>query len=135
MSSAALRVTAPLHVLVVEDEPDTAQTWEHLLRLLGHEVETALDGPDALRAAEGHWPDVVLLDLGLPGMSGYDVAVQLRQLRTEPRPVVIAVTGYGDDAQRLRSYDAGIDLHLVKPVAVGELKSFLDRFQTIRAKR
>jgi CheY-like chemotaxis protein len=120
-------------VLVVEDQPDIAQTWVWLLQGLGHEVETACDGPTALRAAEVRHPDVVLLDLGLPGMSGYEVAAQLRQIKASPRPVLIAVTGFGEDAHRLRSYEVGVDLHLVKPVNTGELKTFLERFQTVRA--
>jgi CheY-like chemotaxis protein len=123
----------PLRVLVVEDDADTAQTWVWLLQGLGHEVETACDGPTALRAAEVRRPDVVLLDLGLPGMSGYEVATQLRQTKAGPRPVLIAVTGFGEDAQRLRSYEVGVDLHLVKPVNAGELTTFLERIRAVRA--
>jgi CheY-like chemotaxis protein len=123
----------PLRVLVVEDDAITARTWVRLLGLLGHAVEIAVDGPAALRAAQAHAPDVVLLDLGLPGMSGYEVASQLRELPGEPRPVLIAVTGFGEPADRLHSYEVGIDLHLVKPVEVDELETFLDHLLSIRA--
>ena len=124
--------TAPLRVLVVEDDATTARTWERLLGALGHEVAVARDGPTALRAAEAK-PDVVLLDLGLPGISGYEVARQLRGLRWDARPLLIAITGYGEPSDRLHSYEVGIDLHLVKPVEVEELKEFLEHFQAVRA--
>ena len=123
----------PLHVLVVEDDALTARTWVRLLGSLGHIVEIAADGPTALRSAQAHLPDVVLLDLGLPGMSGYEVARQLRELPGEPRPVLIAVTGFGEPSDRLHSYEVGIDLHLVKPVEVEELQTFLDHLLAIRA--
>jgi two-component system CheB/CheR fusion protein len=123
--------TSALRVLVVEDDADTARTWVWLLRALGHDVEVARDGPAALRAAEANPPNAVLLDLGLPGMSGYEVAARLRQQQDgSTRPLIIAVTGYGEYTQRLRSYEVGIDLHLVKPVNPDELKGFLERYQT-----
>lgn len=123
----------PLRVLVVEDDAVTARTWVRVLGSLGHAVEIAADGPAALRAAQARLPDVVLLDLGLPGMDGYEVARQLRELPGEPRPVLIAVTGFGEPADRLHSYEVGIDLHLVKPVEVEELRTFLDHLLSIRA--
>src|SRR5437588_11681143 len=103
-----------LRVLVVEDDSMTAHTWEGLLGALGHEVAVARDGPAALRAAEGNVPDVILLDLGLPGISGHEVARQLRGLHWDARPLLIAITGYGEPSDRLHSYEVGIDLHLVK---------------------
>jgi CheY-like chemotaxis protein len=123
----------PLRVLVVEDDALTARTWVQLLGSLGHDVAAAADGPAAVRAAEARPPDVVLLDLGLPGMSGYEVARRLRQLPCDGRPLLIAVTGFGEHADRLHSYEVGIDLHLVKPVDVAELRNFLDHFETVRA--
>jgi DNA-binding response OmpR family regulator len=121
---------AALRVLVVEDDADTARTWVWLLQAMGHEVEIARDGPTALRAAEGNPPDAVLLDLGLPGLSGHEVAERLRRQQTgAARPLIIAVTGFGEYPQRLRSYEVGIDLHLVKPVNPDELKGFLERYQ------
>ncbi|HLJ97668.1 MAG TPA: response regulator [Gemmataceae bacterium] len=122
-----------LRILLVEDHVVTAETMATLLRTYGHEVQVALDGVDALRAAEAEPPDVVLLDIGLPGISGYQVAHQIRQQRTAKRPLLIALTGYGKNSEdRLQSYEVGIDLHLTKPVAVDELQQFLERYQNVR---
>jgi DNA-binding response OmpR family regulator len=120
-------------VLVVEDDPDTAGLMAAMLRGDGCTVHVALDGLEALRAAEQEHPEVILLDLGLPGMSGYDVARGLRAQKTEKRPLLIAVTGRGEHADRLRSYEVGIDLHLTKPVDIEELRVYLNRFQTMSA--
>jgi two-component system CheB/CheR fusion protein len=102
----------------VEDDPDNAYAMSLLLRLFGHTVELAADGESALEAAAADPPDVVLLDIGLPGMDGYVVARRLReqQQETARRMLLIAVTGYGQPADRQRSCDAGMPLHLVKPV-------------------
>ena len=118
-------VTAPLNVLVVEDDPDTAQSIADLLALWGHDVRVCGTGPDALREAEAAMPDVVLLDIGLPGTSGWEVARQIRDAARGDRPVVVAVSGYGAAADRLRSADAGAHLHLVKPGDPAELGRFL----------
>jgi CheY-like chemotaxis protein len=126
------RAPRRLRVLVVEDDGATARTWLRLLGSLGHEVEAASDGPSALRAAKARPPDVILLDLGLPGISGHEVARRLREQPQDSRPLVIAITGFGEEEDRVHSYEVGIDLHLVKPVAVEELKTFLDRFQAVR---
>ena len=93
-------------------------------------MEVAPDGPAALRAVEARLPDAILLDLGLPGMSGYEVASRLRELKTGERPLLIAVTAFGDPEDRVHSYEVGIDLHLVKPVRPEELQNFLDRYQS-----
>src|SRR5438270_6339067 len=121
-----------LRILLVEDHVASAETMAALLRAHGHEVQIAADGPNALQAAQADPPDVVLLDIGLPGMSGYEVARRLRQQETVKRPLLIALTGYGqllDD--RLQSYEVGIDLHLTKPVGVDELQQFLQRYQNV----
>src|SRR5262249_28551564 len=93
----------PLHVLVVEDDEDTAASLTLLLGLYGHAVQAAPDGPTALRMAQARPPDVVLLDIGLPGMNGYEVARQLRQQAAEPLPLLVATTGYGQEADQRRS--------------------------------
>ena len=103
-------------VLVVEDSPDGADTLAKLLRVNGHEVRTATDGPTALEAVGAFQPDVILLDIGLPGMSGYEVATQLRQLAGMASVFLIALTGYGQQRDRDRSREAGFDQHLTKPV-------------------
>jgi CheY-like chemotaxis protein len=117
-----------MRVLVVEDQPDAAATLVMLLCVWGYEVQAAHDGLSALAVAQAFSPDVVLLDIGLPGMDGWQVAERLRQQPTIKRPHLIAVTGYGQDADRRRSQDAGIELHLVKPVDPDELRQVLAPF-------
>jgi CheY-like chemotaxis protein len=119
---------AALRVLVVEDDPDGAEIMRLLLRLYGHRVEVAEDGPAALAAARRFGPDVVLLDIGLPGMDGYEVARRLRDVPEGKPPLLVAVTGYGGDGDRALSERAGIQLHLVKPVDPEELQALLTRF-------
>lgn len=116
----------PLSVLVVEDQDDCAQSTAELLTLCGHAVRVARCGPDALRDAALEIPDVVLLDIQLPGPSGWEVAARLRECAGGRQPLVVAVTGCGSDEDRWRSADAGIDLHLVKPVAPADLIRLLD---------
>jgi CheY-like chemotaxis protein len=123
-----------LHVLVIEDEPDNAETLALLLRMFGHEIYIARDGRTGIEAAKMNPPDVVLLDLGLPGMDGFKVAKQLRELPT-PKPFFLAaMTGYGQDKDRQRTHDAGFDLHLIKPVDPQQLQDLLTRFQAIVGK-
>src|SRR5262245_1204993 len=113
----------PLRVLVVDDNADGRRTLGMLVRLWGHEANEAPDGPSALDAAESFRPDVVLLDIGLPGLSGYDVARRVRQRALGVR--LVAVTGHGgaDDVQEAR--DAGFDHHLLKPCDPEEVKWLL----------
>jgi CheY-like chemotaxis protein len=123
-----------LHILLVEDDPFTAETTATLLGLSGHDVRVSADGPSALAAALDEPPEVVLLDIGLPGMDGYEVAKRLRQQPRQRRPLLIALTGRGRDAdERLNSYQAGIDLHLTKPVSPEELLGFLRHYQEVTA--
>jgi CheY-like chemotaxis protein len=120
-----------LRVLVVEDQADTAATLALLLRMAGHEVQVAPDGPAAVREVQIASPDVVLLDIGLPGMSGWEVARWVTEQPAEKRPLLVAITGYGRDEDRKRSEEAGIDLHLVKPVNPDELLRLLRRFSQV----
>jgi two-component system CheB/CheR fusion protein len=120
-------------VLLVEDNPDSSWSLALLLGLDGHHVEAAADGPAALRAAGQAPPDVVLLDIGLPGMDGYEVARRLGEQATVKRPLLVAVTGFGTEEDRRRSREAGIDLHLTKPVDPGQLLRLLGRFRRIIA--
>ena len=105
-----------LRVLVVDDSRDAAQSLALLLELMGHEVQMAHDGPAALAAAQAQRPDVVLLDIGLPHMDGYEVASRLRQQPESERVFLVAMTGFGQEEDRRRSQEAGFDCHLVKPV-------------------
>ena len=110
-------------VLVVDDNIDAAKTLAHLLADFGHDVQVAHDGDAALALAQAHTPELVLLDIGLPGMNGYEV---VRRLREDPRTreaKVVAVTGYGQGADRQRALSAGFDQHLVKPVATEALQA------------
>jgi len=121
-----------LQVLVVEDNADCAQSTAHLLRLYGHDVEVAADGPSALDLIDGHLPDVVLLDIGLPGaLNGWDLARELKSRAREKQPLVIAVTGFGTIEARQHSAQVGIDLHLTKPVDPQLLERLLSRFRGI----
>ena len=112
-------------ILVVDDNVDTARGMARLLKLLGHEVATAHDGPEAIEVAREFRPEFILLDIGLPGMSGYEVASQLRQEECCEDAVIVAVSGYGQDEDRRRSKEAGFDHHLVKPLDHDALLSLL----------
>ena len=117
----ASRPVAAWRVLVVDDNEDAAATLALLLRALGHETRVAHDGREALRAAAQFEPDVVLLDIGLPDVDGYEVARRLRALDSAHKFRIVAVTGWGQEHDRQRSAEAGFDLHLVKPVGTDEL--------------
>ncbi len=116
-------------VLVVEDNADTAQTLADLVALWGHEVVRAASGQDALRLALDFQPDVVLMDIGLPGMDGYEVARRLRSKSSEEpagaAPVLVGITGYGQARDRTRARDAGFDHYLVKPPDPATLRLLL----------
>jgi PAS domain S-box-containing protein len=121
------RVTDALRrrVLVVDDNVDAAESVAALLKLSGYAVRCAYDGTSALQLAQSYQPDVVVLDIGLPDITGYEVA---RKLRAQPQFAhlpVVAVTGYGQDADRTRSREAGIDEHLTKPVDPAALQAFI----------
>jgi CheY-like chemotaxis protein len=113
-------------ILVVDDNEDAAEMLALVLRKRGFTVVLAFDGEEALTMAQAHHPDVVLLDIGLPGIDGYEVARRLRASPLPERPVLIAVTGYGQPADRVRSREAGFDHHLVKPVAMEKLLPLLE---------
>ena len=116
----------PASILLVEDNVDAAEALAELLRLWGHEVEVAHDGADAVRVAQERRPDVVLLDIGLPGMDGYQVAGALRSLPDLHGALIVALTGYGQESDRQRSRQAGFDNHLVKPVDLEELRRLIE---------
>jgi two-component system CheB/CheR fusion protein len=103
-------------ILVVDDNRDAAESLALVLRLLGHEIQTALEGLEALQKAASFHPDVVLLDIGMPRMNGYEVARHIRQQPWGGKIAVIALTGWGQEEDKRRSREAGFDHHLTKPV-------------------
>ncbi|HUQ52730.1 MAG TPA: ATP-binding protein [Gammaproteobacteria bacterium] len=114
-------------ILVVDDNKDAAVTLALLLGMLGHDTRTAYDGLEAIEVAREFRPEVVLLDIGMPRLNGYDTA---RRLRGEPwgrEMLLVALSGWGQDADRLKSSSAGFDIHLVKPVDVAEIQRLLAR--------
>jgi len=113
-------------VLVVDDNVDVTESAMALLTLTGHEVRTANSGAAALSAADVFHPQLVLLDIGLPDMDGYEVARRLRMQRWAAHALLVAVTGWGNETDRLRSREAGFDHHLVKPVDYGAVTRLLD---------
>jgi CheY-like chemotaxis protein len=118
-----------LRVLVVDDDADTRETLARLVRAWGHEATAAADGLAALRAAAECPPDVVLLDLGLPGLDGFEVTRRLHERTTPKRAFVITVSGYGGDEDRRQSAEAGADVHLLKPADPEALSRLLERLR------
>jgi CheY-like chemotaxis protein len=116
-----------LRVLVVDDCPDMRSTLRILLRLWGHEVREAGDGPAALELADTFRPEAVLLNIGLPLLDGYEVARRLRRLPGLGDVFLIAITGYGGDATRAACRSAGFDHYLLKPFDPAELERLLRR--------
>ena len=125
-STDKAKPTGPsLRVLVVDDNVDAAQALKMLLKASGHDVRTVHDGPATLEAVLDYRPNVVLLDIGLPGMNGLEVAKQLRRQPDLGSVVLVAMTGYGQESDRQRSQEAGFDHHLVKPADFGKLHQIL----------
>jgi|SRR5579871_2472765 len=118
----------PRRVLIVDDNEDAANSLAMVLKLSGHETSSVYSAADALEAAASFKPDVVLLDIGLPGMDGYEVAQKMRELPGLRNVRLIAVTGYGRADDRLRARDAGFDDHLTKPVEFARLERTLAGF-------
>ncbi|MGN6544716.1 MAG: hybrid sensor histidine kinase/response regulator [Aureliella sp.] len=122
-SAVAPRQT--LKILIVEDNHTSAELLGTMLKHYGHKVEVAHNGPEGIKAAERFRPDVMLCDIGLPGMSGYEVARTLRARPDGSSPLLIALTGYGGSEHRLEALRAGFDVHLVKPVSPQDLLGML----------
>jgi DNA-binding response OmpR family regulator len=123
--SAVVRPAAR-RVLVVDDNQDAADSLAMLLTSQGDEVRTAYDGAEAVDADARFEPDIVLLDIGLPKLSGYDVARDIRR-RRGTAALIVAITGWGQEEDRQRSRDAGFDHHFTKPVDIDRLLAVIDR--------
>lgn len=115
----------PIRVLIVDDQPDTVLSLSLLMTASGHDMRTASDGHAAVQVALEYLPDVVLLDIGLPGLTGHEVARQLRMQPLLRGVTLIALTGYGRDQDRQTSLEAGFDHHLVKPVHLDQIQQIL----------
>jgi PAS domain S-box-containing protein len=124
-AETSLRPAGSLRVLVVDDNLDTAESMTMLVEMLGHTVKTEHDGNSALRTAFDFHPDVVLLDIGLPGLNGYEVASRIRQQPSLNHTILAAITGYGHESDRQLALKAGIDHHLVKPVDFERVRRIL----------
>jgi len=118
-----------LDVLVVDDDQDNAESLAMLVTLWGHDARISRDGKAALAAVQTRCPDVVLFDLGMPGMSGLELASRLRDGCPSYRPVLVAVTGYGGQRVQMEALKAGAHMGFTKPVAPDELRALLERIQ------
>jgi CheY-like chemotaxis protein len=116
VSASRESVAQTAKILIVDDNVDATDTLASVLRLVGHDVQVAYSGESALEVAMEFQPTIVLLDIGLPEINGYEVARRLRQRQQSKDTWLIAMTGYGQDSDRQRSHEAGFDYHLVKPV-------------------
>ncbi|MFA9219372.1 MAG: response regulator, partial [Sphingomonadaceae bacterium] len=120
-------------VLVVDDNVDAAQSMGLLLAMHGHEIRVVHNGAAALEAVESFPAGVVLLDIGLPGLTGLEVARRLRQMPAQKDLVLVALTGYGQESDRARTREAGFDHHLVKPANFDALLAILGRVPAMTA--
>ena len=110
---------------MVDDNKDSADSLGMLLRLKGNDIRTAYDGLEAVEVAETFHPELVLLDIGLPKLNGYDVARRIRQQPWGRDVILVALTGWGQDEDRRRSQEAGFNFHIVKPVELSALENLL----------
>jgi signal transduction histidine kinase len=126
-STTPAKGEAPLRILVVDDNRDSAETLSMLLELMGNEITVAYDGEEALARAKEMKPDVVLLDIGLPKMNGYEVARRIRQEPWGSNPILVAITGWGQTEDKDLSRESGFDHHLVKPVDHDQLLKLIQK--------
>ena len=126
LEAGAATASTLARILIIDDNADAGEILAMLLRGSGHEVESALDGPSALKIFAQVRPQVVLCDIGLPGMDGYELAARMRECGQGPMPVMIALTGYGDSHNRDRALAAGFDHHVVKPADPEALLRIID---------
>jgi CheY-like chemotaxis protein len=125
-ASELTMTTSRSRILLVDDNADAAETLGELLAVMGHEVRISFDGQRAIDIAAGFYPDIFILDVGLPDMNGYELARRLRALAPAGEALFIALSGYGQEHDRVLSRSAGFHHHLVKPVELGRLGQILD---------
>jgi len=117
-------------VLLADDNVDAAETMSAVLEMSGHEVRIVCSGKEALEAAPEFAPDVMLLDIGMPGMSGYQLAQKLRSDRRYDNTILVALTGWGSESDKAQAREAGFDHHLTKPVDQHALEPLLRRVRS-----
>jgi len=115
----------PERILVVDDNRDAADSLATLIRSFGHEVKAVYNGSQALDETTAFEPDMALVDIGMPGLDGYETVAQLRQRRGNVHLIVVAVTAWSRDEDKRRAYDSGFDLHVTKPMSIAKLKELL----------
>jgi CheY-like chemotaxis protein len=120
------RRRSKLGILVVDDNKDAVEMLTLLLETMGHAVHAAFDGRQAITAAAEHSPDLILLDIGLPELDGYEACRRIRAQGADRPPIIVAVTGWGLDQDKQRARDAGFDRHVTKPIDVAALRSLID---------
>lgn len=128
-ASTANAASRRFRILVVDDNHDSALSLAMMLSIMGHETRTAHDGESAVETAETFLPEVVLLDIGLPKLNGYEVAQRIRENAWGASMFLIAVTGWGQDEDRQRSSEVGLNVHMVKPVEPAALEKLLAELQ------
>jgi CheY-like chemotaxis protein len=122
--------TRSFRILVVDDNHDSAMSLAMMLSIMGHDTRTAHDGESAVATAESFLPEVVLLDIGLPKLNGYEVAQRIREHAWGKSMFLIAVTGWGQEEDRQRSSEVGLNVHMVKPVEPAALERLLAELRT-----
>jgi CheY-like chemotaxis protein len=133
--SAPAMTGAKRRILIADDNPDVLESFEVMLRMLGHEVQTAADGVEVLAKAAEFRPEVVVLDIGMPKLDGLETARRLRQQPWGRNVVLIAVTGWGNEKDKRHSAEAGFNIHLVKPVDAMTVLQHLDKSDQSKANR
>jgi CheY-like chemotaxis protein len=128
LGTARSEKNAGTRVLIVDDHPEVANGLARLMRVLGYTVRTELDPLDVVEAARAFRPEIALVDIGLPKMDGYTLAVELRERLGDMTPVLIAISGYNQPEDQRRSKAAGFAAHLAKPIDSGDLVDALNRF-------
>lgn len=120
----------PLRVAIIDDSADILESLSMVIRVLGHESECCADGETGLECITRWRPHLALVDVSLPGLSGYDVARGVRALDAAPSPVLIAMTGWSREQDRVRVQEAGFDRHVVKPLDFAQLRTILAEIQS-----
>ena len=120
----------PRMILVVDDNVDGAESMALFINMAGHKAEVAHDGPQALAALEHGMPDIIFLDIGLPSMTGYEVAKKIRSLPGGEHVRLVALTGWGTEADKLKAQEAGFTEHLTKPVDLAHIEQILGTAST-----